>query len=248
MCALLQQHPTLRVIHAVQLRHSDCTAKGVHCTTRICGVPLLRRTSTQIKIVTNTSPSIDNAVAAFTSLPTIGKKTAQRITFFLLRQSDAQVRQIAQALLDLKANVRFCSECFNFTESDPCTICSSSKRDRSVICVVEEPSDVLAIEKTNEFNGLYHVLHGSLNPLDGIGPDDIKIRELVQRCSATVKEVILALNPNVEGEVTTQYLSRLLSPLGINVTRIARGIPIGSDLELADDATIARAIEGRLTV
>ncbi|MFM8180065.1 MAG: recombination mediator RecR, partial [Candidatus Kapaibacterium sp.] len=139
--------------------------------------------------MTQTSPSIENAVAAFTSLPTIGRKTAQRITFFLLRQSEAHVRQIAQALMDLKANVRFCGECFNFTETDPCAICSSAKRDRSVICVVEEPSDVLAIEKTNEFNGLYHVLHGSLNPLDGIGPEDIKIRELIQRCSSEVREV-----------------------------------------------------------
>lgn len=227
--------------------HEQLTT-GLHCTLRFLGVPLFCRTFLQLKHVTQTSPSIDSAVAAFTSLPTIGRKTAQRITFFLLRQSDAQVRQIAQVLLDLKANVRFCSECFNFTESDPCPICSSKKRDRSVICVVEEPSDVLAVEKTNEFNGLYHVLHGSLNPLDGIGPEDIKIRELVQRCSGEVQEVILALNPNVEGEVTTQYLSRMLSPLGIRVTRIARGIPIGSDLELADDATIARALEGRLSV
>ncbi len=198
--------------------------------------------------VIQTSPSIESAVEAFSSLPTIGRKTAQRLTYHLLRQSDESVRHFAQTLLSLKQNVRYCSECFNFTESDPCPICSSEKRTRSVLCVVEDPSDVLAIEKTNEYNGLYHVLHGALNPLDGIGPDDLRIRELIARLDTSVNEVILALNPNVEGEVTTQYLSRMISPLGIKVTRIARGIPIGSDLEFADDATISRAMEGRIVV
>ena len=195
-----------------------------------------------------TSPSIESAVEVFASLPTIGRKTAQRLTFHLLRQSEEQVRHFAQTLIDLKRNVRYCTRCFNFTENDPCPICASEKRNRSVICVVEEPSDVVAIEKTNEFNGQYHVLHGSLNPLDGVGPDDLRIRELIQRLDTTVHEVILALNPNVEGEVTTQYLSRMIQPLGIRVSRIARGIPIGSDLEFADDATISRAMEGRIAV
>ncbi len=195
-----------------------------------------------------TSPSIESAVEVFASLPTIGRKTAQRLTFHLLRQSDEQVRHFAQTLIDLKRNVRYCSRCFNFTENDPCPICSSEKRNRTVLCVVEEPSDVVAIEKTNEFNGMYHVLHGSLNPLDGIGPDDLRIRELIQRLDSSVLEVILALNPNVEGEVTTQYLSRLIQPLGIRVSRIARGIPIGSDIEFADDATLSRAMEGRIAV
>ncbi len=182
------------------------------------------------------------------SLPTIGRKTAQRLTFHLLRQSDEHIQRFAQTLLDLKRNVKTCSLCFNFTESDPCPICASEKRNRSVICVVEQPSDVVAIEKTNEYNGLYHVLHGSLNPLDGVGADDLRIRELIQRLDTSVHEVILALNPNVEGEVTTQYISRLVQAIGIKASRIARGIPIGSDLEFADDATISRAMEGRSLV
>ncbi len=195
-----------------------------------------------------TSSSIESAIEAFASLPTIGRKTAQRLTFYLLRQSDESVQHFAEALLNLKRQVRYCSTCFNFTENDPCAICASEKRDRSVLCVVEEPGDVVAIERTNEFKGLYHVLHGALNPLDGVGPDDLRIRELIARLGPDVREVILALNPNVEGEVTTQYLYRLIHPLGLRVSRIARGIPIGSDLEFADDATISRAMEGRIDV
>lgn len=195
-----------------------------------------------------TSESIEAVVELFAGLPSIGRKTAQRLTFFLLRQPDDVVRRFAEALGQLKENVRFCSVCFNFTEKDPCPICSSAKRNRTVICVVEEPNDVMAVEKTGEYRGLYHVLHGAINPLDGIGPNDLKIIDLISRVTAEVEEVILALDPNVEGEVTTQYIARLLKPLGVRVTRIARGLPIGSDLEFADEATLSRALESRILV
>lgn len=196
----------------------------------------------------HSSESIEETIELFAMLPTIGRKTAQRLTFYLLRQSDEMVERFSTSLTRLKQNVRFCSVCFNFTETDPCMYCSSTQRKREVICVVEEPMDVVAIEKTREFNGLYHVLHGSLNPLEGIGADDIKLKELVQRLDGSVSELILALNPNVEGEVTTQYIAKLVKPLGVNVTRIARGIPIGTDLEFVDDATLVRSILGRQDV
>jgi recombination protein RecR len=194
-----------------------------------------------------TSQSIEKLVDCFASLPTIGRKTAHRLTFYLLKQPEAFIEKFTSAMTDLQKNVRYCSVCQNYTESDPCPICSSQKRDSRIICVVEQPNDVFAIEKTGEFYGLYHVLHGSLNPLDGITPGDLKIKELLERLS-TVEEVILALNPSVEGEVTTQYLAKLIKPIGIRTTRIARGVPIGSDLEFADEATISRAIEGRIDV
>lgn len=196
----------------------------------------------------HTSESIETVVELFSSLPSIGRKTAQRLTYYLLKQPSETVDKFSSALQTMKKNVRFCSTCFNFTEINPCPICSSPKRSKKVICVVEEPSDVLAIEKTNDFSGKYHVLHGAMNPLEGIGPNDLKIRELVVRISDEVEEVILALDPNVEGEVTTQYISKLLKPLGVKVTRIARGVPIGSDLEFADEATLSRAIEGRISL
>ncbi len=192
------------------------------------------------------STSIEAAIEALSSLPTIGRKSAQRLALHLLRQPRERVEALAHALLDMKDQVILCGQCFNLTEQDPCTICSSPKRDKSVVCVVEEPSDLLAIERTNEYFGLYHVLHGSLNPLDGIGPDELKIRELLPRLNDSVREVILAMNPNTEGEVTTQYLMRIMKSLDVKVSRIARGIPIGSDLELADDATISRALQGRI--
>lgn len=195
-----------------------------------------------------TSESIETVVELFTSLPSIGRKTAQRLTFYLLRQPRETVDKFSSALQDLKNNVRFCSHCYNFTEHDPCAICTSQKRDKTTICVVEDPNDVLAIEKTGEYKGLYHVLHGALNPLDGIGPNDLKIKELVARLDSEVQEVILALNPNVEGEVTTQYLAKITAQLSIKTTRIARGIPIGSDLEFADEATLSRALEGRIVL
>ena len=183
----------------------------------------------------------------FASLPSIGRKTAQRLTFHLLRQPDDFVKSFSQALLELKSNVRLCSVCFNYTESDPCTICSSHKRDRSLICVVEEPNDVVVIEKTHDFFGLYHVLHGVMNPLDGISQDDIKIKELIAR-SDGVDEVILALNPTVEGELTTHYIAKILKTLDKKVTRIASGVPMGSALEFTDEATISRALISRITI
>lgn len=198
-----------------------------------------------------TSPALETLIERFSSLPTIGRKTAQRLALFLLKRPDDEVAQLANALIELKKRVRACSICSNITEDDPCPICRDPRRDQSMICVVEEPSDVIVIERTNEFRGLYHVLGGSLAPLDGIGPDDLKIRDLVIRAGNDehqVSEIILALDSNVEGEATTLYLARLLHPLVPKVTRIARGIPIGSDLEFVDDATLAKALEGRLAV
>jgi recombination protein RecR len=192
-----------------------------------------------------TSETIEKLVGMFSSLPTIGRKTAQRLTYFLLRQPDEFVTDFSDALILLKKNIKYCSKCFNYTEVDPCPICASQKRDHKIICVVEEPNDVVAIEKTGEFKGLYHVLHGVLNPLEGITQNHIKVRELLERLE-NVEEIILALNPSVEGEVTTQYIAKLLKPLSIKTTRIARGLPIGSDLEYADEATISRALEGRI--
>lgn len=193
-----------------------------------------------------TSNAIETVIESFSSLPTIGRKTAQRLALYLLRQPEEEVAKLANALLDMKQKVRYCSVCFNLTESDPCAICSSNRRNRSIICVVEEPNDLLAIERTNDYFGLYHVLHGALNPLEGIGPNELKIKELLERLGSEVAELILATNPNVEGEVTTQYITKLVKPLGVRVSRIARGIPMGSDLEFADDATIARALQGRV--
>jgi len=195
-----------------------------------------------------TSDSIETVVELFASLPTIGRKTAQRLTFHLLRQNPEFVEKFSSSLRALKQNVQYCSSCFNFTEIDPCPICASQKRNHAIMCVVEEPNDVLAVEKTGEYLGMYHVLHGALNPLEGVTPEDLKIKELISRLGEEVEEVILALNPNVEGEVTTQYLAKMIRPLNIKVTRIARGIPIGSDLEFADEATLTRGTEGRIVV
>jgi len=196
-----------------------------------------------------TAESIEQLAEQFAQLPGIGRKTAHRLALYVLKMSRDEVVSMAKALVNVKDKVRYCTICSNITETDPCAICSNTKRERSFICVVEEPHDVLAIEKTNEFKGLYHVLGGALSPLDGIGPDELKIKELLQRLStSTIEEIILALNPNVEGETTTLYLSRLLKPLGIKITRIARGLPVGSDLEFADEATLSRAFEGRIIV
>ncbi len=195
-----------------------------------------------------TAESIEHLAEQFAQLPGIGRKTAHRLALYVLKLSRDEVVTLARALVDVKDKVRYCSICSNITETDPCGVCSNPKRDRSSICVVEEPNDVLAVEKTNEFKGLYHVLGGALSPLDGIGPEDLRIKELLRRMDAGVEEVILALNPNVEGEATTLYLSKLLKPLSVKVTRIARGLPVGSDLEFADEATLTRAIEGRIAV
>jgi recombination protein RecR len=191
-------------------------------------------------------PPLARLVDALERLPGIGPKTAQRLAFFLLKQPAAAARELATALIELKEQVRHCSSCFNVTDRDPCRICADASRDPGVVCVVEEPNDLLAMERTGEYRGAYHVLLGALSPLDGIGPDELKVRELLKRLEADgVREVILATNPNVEGEATAIYLAKLLRPLGLRVTRIARGLPVGGDLEYADEVTLARALEGR---
>lgn len=191
------------------------------------------------------SPTIEKLVNILSSLPTIGKKTAQRLTYHLIKQSPEFIQQFADTLKELNQNVKLCSVCYNYTETDPCPICSSEKRGKNLICVVEDPSDVIAIEKTNDYFGLYHVLHGVIDPLDGVGPEDLKIKELLSRLDG-VEEVILALNPSIEGEATTQYLARLLKPLGVKTSRIASGVPMGTTLEFTDEITIARAMNGRI--
>ena len=179
-------------------------------------------------------------------LPGIGRKSARRLAFHLLKADPAAVERLAEALVDLKRKVTFCDVCHDVTETSPCALCADARRSDDLICVVEEPSDVLAIEGTGEFRGRYHVLHGVLSPLDGVGPDDLKIKELLARVrESTPAEVILALNPDTEGDATSFYLQRLLAPLGCAVSRIARGIPVGGDLEFADVATLGRAIQGR---
>jgi len=186
------------------------------------------------------------AIEELSKLPGIGKKTAQRLAIFLLKSEDPQVDNLINAIKDLKLKLRFCERCFNLSEEELCSICQSEKRDKSVLCVVEEASDVMAIEKTHEFRGLYHVLGGVLSPLSGVTPETLHIKELLKRFETEdFKEVILALNPDTEGETTSLYLSKLMKPFGITVTRIARGLPIGGDLEFADDATIGRAILNR---
>ena len=191
------------------------------------------------------SPTIEKLVNILSSLPTIGKKTAQRLTYHLIKESPEFIDQFADTLRELHKNVQLCSVCFNYTETDPCPICSSEKRKKNLLCVVEDPSDVIAIEKTNDYFGLYHVLHGVIEPLEGIGPEDLKIKELLARLDG-VEEVILALNPSIEGEATTQYLARLLKPFEVKISRIASGVPMGTTLEFTDEVTIARAMNGRI--
>lgn len=194
----------------------------------------------------HTIEPISRAVEAFASLPGIGPKTAQRLAFHLLRQPADTVRELAEAILNMQAAVHFCSECGNVTDVEPCSICRSELRDRSTICVVEDPLAVITLERTRIYKGLYHVLHGALDPLHGVTVEDLKIEELVRRVQGdTVKEVILATNPNVEGDTTAGYLERRLAPLGVHITRLARGLPVGGDLEYADEVTLARALEGR---
>ena len=185
-------------------------------------------------------------IDALQRLPGIGPRTAQRLTFFLLKRPADEVRELADSLLSVKVNIVHCGRCFNVTDTDPCRICADPARDDRVLCVVEEPNDLLAMERTGEFRGRYHVLLGALSPLDGIGPEDIKIRELLARLeNGETTEVILATNPNVEGEATAIFLAKLLRPLGVRVTRIARGLPVGGDLEYADQVTLSKALEGR---
>ncbi|WP_456429555.1 recombination mediator RecR [Rhodocaloribacter sp.] len=220
-----------------------------------------------------TSESVEALVEQFTRLPTIGRKTAQRLAAFVLKMPREEVVELAKALVAVKDRVRHCVICFNVSDDDLCPICRSTRRDHRVICVVEEPNDVLALERTNEYYGVYHVLGGVISPLDGVGPDDLRIRELVARVNPdframtasgeavrepvppfgdeeppAIREVILAMNPNVEGDTTAYYLSQLLKPFDVRVTRIARGLPIGGDLEYADEATLSRALEGRVTL
>lgn len=191
-------------------------------------------------------PSVSRLIDALQRLPGIGPKTAQRLTFHLLKRPAEEARELAEAIQELKARVVHCSRCFNVTDEDPCRICRDPARDVGLLCVVEEPNDLLAMERTGEYRGRYHVLLGALSPLDGIGPDELKVRELLARLEADrVREVILATNPNVEGDATAIYLAKLLRPLGVRVTRIARGLPVGGDLEYADEVTLARALEGR---
>lgn len=192
------------------------------------------------------SPPVAKLIEEFEKLPGIGHKTAQRLAFHVLNLTVEKSEMLANAIRDAKLKTRYCSTCYNLTEADPCNICSDSKRDQSTICVVEDPRDVVALERVREFKGLYHVLHGAISPMEGIGPEDIKIRELLQRIrEADIREVILATNPNVEGEATAMYISKLLKPAGIKTTRIAHGIPVGGDLEYADEVTLAKAMEGR---
>ncbi len=191
--------------------------------------------------------TIEKLIESFAQLPGIGKKSAERIAFYILDSMDKEeAKKMAESIVDAKSKISFCPICQNLTDTTPCEICSSASRDKSVICVVENPRDVSAIEKTNEYHGLYHVLHGALSPMDGVTPDDIRIKELLLRVSDnTVKEVIMATNPTVSGTATAVYISKLLQPMGVKVTRIAHGIPVGGDLEYADEITLIKAIEGR---
>ncbi len=191
--------------------------------------------------------SIETLIEKFEQLPGVGRKSAERIAFYILeRMSGDEAKAMAQSIMEAKEKIRFCSKCQNLTDVDPCKICSSPKRDASVICVVESPEDVNAIEATNEFQGVYHVLHGALSPMDGITPDDLRINELLLRLTdGEVKEVIMATNPTVSGTATAVYISKLLAPFDVKVTRIAHGIPVGSDLEYADKITLIKALEGR---
>ncbi len=184
-------------------------------------------------------------VEELNKLPGIGPKTAQRLTYYLIRMPEQQARALAEAIVAVKERIVLCSRCYNITDVNPCAICSDPQRDQGRICVVEEPLDVLALERTRTYKGLYHVLHGVISPMNGIGPDDLKIQPLLSRLRSGVQEVILATNPNLEGEATAMYIHKLISPLGIRVTRPARGLPMGGDLEYADEVTLSRAIEGR---
>ena len=193
-----------------------------------------------------TPDAVSRLVDEFSRLPGIGPKTASRLTYYLLRAPIEQVRSLGEAVVQLRDRIRFCSRCYNITETELCPVCSDARRENHRICVVEEPLDVLAIERTGEYRGLYHVLHGAISPVEGIGPEDLRIRELVERVKAEpITEVILATNPSLEGEATAMYIRRQLVALNVRITRLARGLPMGGDLEYADAITLARALEGR---
>lgn len=192
------------------------------------------------------SPSIEKLIESFERLPSIGHKTAVRLAFHMLDLSKEETDEFINSIINAKEKLKYCSNCYNISDTDPCPICSSPKRDNSVICVVEDVRDVMAMERTHEFKGVYHVLHGTISPMNGIGPEDIKIKELLNRITNNdIKEIIIATNPRVEGEATAIYLSKIIRPLGIKVTRIAHGIPVGGDLEYTDEVTLSKALEGR---
>lgn len=189
---------------------------------------------------------IAKLIEEFSKLPGVGKKTAQRLAFYVLNMKKEEAMNLANAIVNAKRDIKYCSICGNLTDRDPCLICNNKRRDETLICVVEDPKDIVAMERTKEFKGLYHVLHGSISPMEGIGPEDIRIRELLVRIkNSPVKEVILATNPTIEGEATAMYISKLIKPMGIKTTRIAHGIPVGGDLEYADEVTLSKALEGR---
>jgi recombination protein RecR len=193
-----------------------------------------------------TTDTVSKLIQELNKLPGIGPKSAQRLAYYLLRAPEDQARLLAEAIISVKQKTKLCSICLNITDTDPCLICRNEQRDRSKVCIVEQPQDILALEHTRTYNGLYHVLHGAISPTEGVGTEDIRIKELLQRLEgSSVNEVILATNPTLEGETTAMYLSKLISSLGIRVTRLARGLPFGTELEYADDVTLTRAIEGR---
>jgi recombination protein RecR len=194
------------------------------------------------------SPSVETLIAELNKMPGIGRKSAQRIAFYLLKITKDEALALSKAIASVKEKVRFCSICFTITEEDPCHICRDENRDAGLLCIVEKPSDVIAVEKTGGFKGRFHVLGGALSPLEGIGPDELNVDELLARLDGRVKEVILATNPNAEGEATALFLSKLIKPMGVTVSRIARGLPMGSDLDLADEMTLSRALEGRIEI
>lgn len=189
--------------------------------------------------------AIEKLIEEFTKLPGVGKKTAQRLTLHVLNLPKDEVEEFASALVKARGTIKYCSVCGNFTDSDPCAICSNPSRDKSQICVVEQPKDIMTMEKVKDYNGVYHVLHGNISPMQGRGPQDIRLRELVARMNGNIKEIIVATNPNIEGEATAMYISKILKPLDVKVTRIAAGIPVGGDLEYADEITLSKALEGR---
>lgn len=191
---------------------------------------------------------LQRLIDEFSKLPGIGTKTAQRLAFYVLKMDEEGVKNLSESIVNAKRDIKYCSICGNLTDTDPCLICRNDARDKSIICVVQEAKDILSMEKTREYQGLYHVLHGSISPLEGIGPDSINIKSLVSRITPEVKEVILATNPNVEGEATAMYISKILKHFGVKVTRIAHGIPVGGNLEYADEVTLLKALEGRTEI
>ena len=192
------------------------------------------------------SPSIEKLIESFEKLPSIGHKTAVRLAFHMLDLNQEDTNDFINSIINAKSNLKYCNSCYNISDTDPCPICASPKRDNSIICVVEDVRDIMAMERTHEFKGVYHVLHGTISPMNGVGPEDIKIKELLNRIGQNdIKEIIIATNPRVEGEATAIYLSKIIKPMGIKVTRIAHGIPVGGDLEYTDEITLSKALEGR---